>query len=70
VAVRGLASGCTGILESCVVYRAAQFARAVRRVKLTISCKWSRTQKKAPGCFELPGAEDRTSPEVDCPEEE
>jgi hypothetical protein len=38
-----------GILESCVVYRAAQFARAVRRVKLTISCKWSRTQEKSAG---------------------
>jgi hypothetical protein len=36
-------------LESCVVYRAAQFARAVRRVKLTISCKWSRTQEKSAG---------------------
>jgi hypothetical protein len=35
--------------------------RAVRRVKLTISCNWSRAQKSA-GLLELPGAEDRTSP--------
>ena len=35
--------------------------RAVRRVKLTISCNWSRAQKSA-GPLELPGAEDRTSP--------
>jgi hypothetical protein len=34
---------------------------AVRRVKLTISCNWSRAQKSA-GRLELPGAEDRTSP--------
>jgi hypothetical protein len=63
VAVDGLASGCMAILESCVVCGAAKFASAIRRVNLTISCQWSRTQEKRRAALSCPARRTEQVPE-------